>query len=100
MTEKDTNISKEKTDKVKKIKTPSVKKKKIKKNILSGVAFIKSTFNNTIISISDDNGLIENELGRCVIDTLLDTHIIEDGLINIENLHIKVAKPDDDGGRP
>ena len=56
MTEKDTNISKEKTDKIKKIKTPSVKKKKIKKNILSGIAFIKSTFNNTIISISDDNG--------------------------------------------
>jgi len=52
-------------------------------------------FRNYIRSISDDNGLIENELGRCVIDTLLDTHIIEDGLINIENLHIKVAKPDD-----
>ena len=56
MTEKDTKISKEKNNNIKKAKTPTVKKKKIKKNILSGVAFIKSTFNNTIISISDDNG--------------------------------------------
>ena len=32
------------------------KKKKIKKNISSGIAFVYSTFNNTIISISDENG--------------------------------------------
>jgi len=32
------------------------KKKKIKKNITSGIAFVYSTFNNTIISITDDNG--------------------------------------------
>ena len=32
------------------------KKKKIKKNILNGKAFVLSTFNNTIISISDING--------------------------------------------
>ncbi len=31
-------------------------KKKIKKNISSGVVHIQSTFNNTIISISDPNG--------------------------------------------
>ena len=31
-------------------------KKKIKRNILSGVAHIKSTFNNTIVSISDREG--------------------------------------------
>jgi len=30
--------------------------KKIKKNILSGIAYVKSTFNNTIISIADLNG--------------------------------------------
>ncbi|MEA2022422.1 MAG: 30S ribosomal protein S11 [Candidatus Caldatribacteriota bacterium] len=36
--------------KVKKIK------KKIKRNILSGVVHIKSTFNNTIVSISDREG--------------------------------------------
>ncbi len=32
------------------------KKKKIKKNILNGVAYVQSTFNNTIISIADMNG--------------------------------------------
>ena len=32
------------------------KKNKIKKNITSGVAYIKATFNNTIVSISDDSG--------------------------------------------
>ena len=32
------------------------KKKKNKKNILSGVAYVQSTFNNTIISIADTNG--------------------------------------------
>ena len=34
------------------------KKNKIKKNISSGIAFVNATFNNTIISISDDNGNI------------------------------------------
>ena len=32
------------------------KKKKNKKNILSGIAYVQSTFNNTIISIADTNG--------------------------------------------
>jgi len=32
------------------------KKKKIKKNILSGVAYVQSTFNNTIVSIADTDG--------------------------------------------
>ena len=32
------------------------KKKKIKKNVTSGIAFVYSTFNNTIISISDESG--------------------------------------------
>ena len=32
------------------------KKKKIKKIITSGIAYVYSTFNNTIISIADDNG--------------------------------------------
>ena len=32
------------------------KKKKIKKNISSGIAYVKSTFNNTIISIADLHG--------------------------------------------
>ena len=32
------------------------KKKKIKKYILNGIAYVQSTFNNTIISIADTNG--------------------------------------------
>ena len=32
------------------------KKKKVKKNIGTGIAHIQSTFNNTIVSISDVNG--------------------------------------------
>jgi len=32
-------------------KGPGVKKKKVKKNILSGIAHIQATFNNTIITI-------------------------------------------------
>ena len=50
-------VSIEKTDKDK-LKTKKVysKKKKIKKNILSGIAYVKSTFNNTVISIADLNG--------------------------------------------
>jgi len=42
----------EKTEKVVKVK----KKNKIKKNITSGIAFVSATFNNTIVSISDDSG--------------------------------------------
>jgi len=39
-------------------KVPVVKKKtkkKIKKNITSGIAFVYATFNNTIITITDDS---------------------------------------------
>ena len=36
-----------------KIKKP---KTKIKRNISSGIAFVNATFNNTIVTISDDNG--------------------------------------------
>ena len=32
------------------------KKKKAKKNILNGIAYVQSTFNNTIISIADTSG--------------------------------------------
>ncbi len=32
------------------------KKKKGKKNILSGIAYVQSTFNNTIVSIADTSG--------------------------------------------
>ncbi len=41
----------------KKIKKSSYsKKKKVKKNIQNGIAYVQSTFNNTIISIADTNG--------------------------------------------
>ena len=51
--QKDKNV--EKTTK-KVVKSTYSKKKKTKKNILSGVAYVQSTFNNTIISIADLNG--------------------------------------------
>ena len=47
----------EKSEK-KAIKSSYSKKKKIKKNILNGIAYVQSTFNNTIISIADTNGNI------------------------------------------
>ena len=44
-------------EKAKTIKKSSYsKKKKVKKNILNGIAYVKSTFNNTIVSISDLEG--------------------------------------------
>jgi small subunit ribosomal protein S11 len=44
-------------EKVKTIKKSSYsKKKKTKKNILNGIAYVQSTFNNTIVSIADTNG--------------------------------------------
>ena len=45
----------EKSTKVEK-KSSYSKKKKVKKNILNGIAYVQSTFNNTIISIADTNG--------------------------------------------
>ena len=48
-------LPQEKTAKIIK-KSSYSKKKKIKKNILNGIAYVKSTFNNTIISITDING--------------------------------------------
>ena len=43
-------------DKVEKVKKTKVIKKKIKKNITTGIAFVNATFNNTIVSIADDSG--------------------------------------------
>jgi small subunit ribosomal protein S11 len=43
---KDSNISSE----------TKYKKKKIKRNITNGIAYVYSTFNNTIISIADESG--------------------------------------------
>ena len=38
------------------IKKVSDVKKKIKKNITTGIAFVNATFNNTIVTITDDSG--------------------------------------------
>tara|TARA_Y100000590_G_scaffold310986_1_gene351345 strand:+ start:1895 stop:2338 length:444 start_codon:yes stop_codon:yes gene_type:complete len=46
--------SQEKTKVIK--KSSYSKKKKVKKNISSGIAYVQSTFNNTIVSIADTNG--------------------------------------------
>tara|TARA_B100000579_G_scaffold99407_1_gene78918 strand:- start:1012 stop:1455 length:444 start_codon:yes stop_codon:yes gene_type:complete len=51
---KDSNESQEKIKSTK--KSTYSKKKKIKKNILTGIAYVQSTFNNTIVSIADTNG--------------------------------------------
>jgi len=53
----------ENKDQIKDIKSKTKKstyskKKKIKKNITNGIAYIQSTFNNTIVSISDNDGNI------------------------------------------
>ena len=37
-------------------KTKGITKKKIRKNISTGIAHIQSTFNNTIVTITDENG--------------------------------------------
>ena len=40
----------------KEVKKVSDIKKKIKKNITTGIAFVNATFNNTIVSITDNSG--------------------------------------------
>ena len=55
---KDTQDTKVEKSSKKNIKSSYSKKKKTKKNILNGIAYVQSTFNNTIISISDTNGNI------------------------------------------
>ncbi len=41
---------------IKKKETQFKKKKKIKRSVTSGIAFVNSTFNNTIITIADETG--------------------------------------------
>ena len=59
MAKVDKNETKKKVDdnaEKKVFKSSYSKKKKQKKNILNGIAYVQSTFNNTIISIADTNG--------------------------------------------
>ena len=49
--------NKTQTNQDKNIKNEKIKEiKKIKKNITSGIAFVQATFNNTIVTITDDSG--------------------------------------------
>ena len=55
--EKDESKNKNEDKATKKVKKSSYsKKKKSKRSILSGIAYVQSTFNNTIISIADSSG--------------------------------------------
>ena len=60
MNKKNDNKEKENKSEIKKVETKKTslikKKKKIKRNITSGIAYVYSTFNNTIVSIADENG--------------------------------------------
>ena len=49
-------IDKKESNLLKKKKSSYSKKKTAKKNISSGIAYVRSTFNNTIISITDMHG--------------------------------------------
>jgi len=54
-----TEQKKDEVEKVKTLKKSSYsKKKKAKKSILNGIAYVQSTFNNTIVSIADTQGNI------------------------------------------
>ena len=52
---KKSKATNEKVEKIAEVKKP---KKKIKKNITMGTAFVNATFNNTIISIADNSGIV------------------------------------------
>jgi small subunit ribosomal protein S11 len=57
--EKKNTDLKENNEKTKSVKKSSYsKKKKTKKNIPNGIAYVQSTFNNTIVSIADTSGNI------------------------------------------
>ena len=50
-------IKKDNEDKkIEKIKKVKIVKKKVKKNITNGIAFVNATFNNTIVTITDNSG--------------------------------------------
>ncbi len=53
---KEEATNKEQKTETKSKKSSYSKKKKGKKNILNGIAYVQSTFNNTIVTIADTNG--------------------------------------------
>ena len=50
------NIEETGTKKVEEIKKVKIIKKKIKKNITNGIAYVNATFKNTIVTITDNSG--------------------------------------------
>ena len=56
MDKKEIKKKETKSENVEKTKEIKVLKKKIKKNITNGVAYVNATFNNTIITIADNGG--------------------------------------------
>ena len=56
MDKKKTNTNEISKEKIEKALKPIKTKKKIKKNISTGIAFVNATFNNTIVTITDDSG--------------------------------------------
>ena len=55
---KETTIANDNKDQKKIKKSSYSKKKKVKKNIPNGIAYVQSSFNNTIVSIADTQGNI------------------------------------------
>ena len=56
MDKKEIKKKENKNEKVEKTKEIKVVKKKIKKNITDGIAYVNATFNNTIVTIADTGG--------------------------------------------
>jgi len=56
MTKSEKKLKEKSNNKVEEVKKVNDVKKKIKKNITTGIAFVNATFNNTIVSITDDSG--------------------------------------------
>ena len=56
MDKKEIKKKETKSENVEKTKEIKVLKKKIKKNITNGVAYVNATFNNTIVTIADEGG--------------------------------------------
>ena len=57
------------TTQIKAVKKSSYsKKKKVKKNILNGIAYVQSTFNNTIVTIADTSGNVISSTVNPAVD--------------------------------
>ena len=56
MNKNETKKNNNEDEKIEKIKKVKIVKKKIKKNITNGIAFVNATFNNTIVTITDEGG--------------------------------------------